>query len=53
MNTCMVLYDKSKRKWLCVAPNGDCAAFPAGKEGQAAAERLAIFNYSEKVDEYL
>ncbi len=51
--SCMVAYDKSKRKWLCVSPNGDFAVFPAGKEGQASAKRLAISHFSKEVDKYL
>lgn len=51
--SCIVEYDKSKRKWLCISPNGDLAAFPAGKEGQAAAERLVIKYHSSKLNEYI
>ena len=51
--SCIVQYDRSKRKWLCVSPNGDCAAFPAGKEGKASAKELAIKYYSERVGKYL
>ena len=51
--SCIVEYDRSKRKWLCVSPDGKLAAFPAGDVGRAAAERLAIQYYSTKVNEYL
>jgi hypothetical protein len=51
--SCIVEYDRSKRKWLCISPNGDCAAFDAGKEGKAKAQELAIRYYSEKVAKYL
>lgn len=50
---CIVEYDKSKRKWLCISPNGDLAAFPAGKEGKTAAERLVIQYHSAKLNEYI
>jgi len=51
--SCIVEYDNSKRKWLCVSPDGNLAVFPAGKVGRAAAERLAIQHYSNTVNEYL
>ena len=51
--SCTVLYDKSKRKWLCVAPNGDLDVFPAGKDGKHAALKLKIETDLPQVSRYI
>ena len=51
--TCIVHYDRSKRKWLCISPNGDFAEFPPGKEGQQAAKELMVRYQLPVVSNYL
>ncbi len=51
--SCIVEYDKSKRKWLCVSPNGDLAVFPPGKEGKHAAYLLKINHDLPRVGKHL
>lgn len=51
--SCTVQYDKSKRKWLCVSPNGDLAVFPPGKDGKQAAQELKISHDLPQVSKYL
>lgn len=51
--SCIVAYDKSKRKWLCTSPSGQIATFPPGKEGRRGAELLSIKITIPQVSKYL
>lgn len=51
--SCIVAYDRSKRKWTCTSPEGHVATFPPGKEGKRGAELLSIKIANPQVARYL